>query len=62
MWRRVKQRYNASGPLTRRLLVAGSVAYLGRHKPISAVARMAGARLRAEHGQSEPGGCRQNTT
>jgi 2-polyprenyl-6-hydroxyphenyl methylase/3-demethylubiquinone-9 3-methyltransferase len=40
MWRRVKQRYNASGPLTRRLLVAGSVAYLGRHKPISAVARM----------------------
>jgi 2-polyprenyl-6-hydroxyphenyl methylase/3-demethylubiquinone-9 3-methyltransferase len=46
MWRRVKQRYNASGPLTRRLLVAGSVAYLGRHKPISAVARM-GRRLPA---------------
>jgi SAM-dependent methyltransferase len=40
MWRRVKQRYNASGRLARGLLVAGSVAYLGRHKPISAVARM----------------------
>jgi SAM-dependent methyltransferase len=40
-WRRVKQRYNASGPVTRGLLLAGSVAYLGRHKPISAAARMA---------------------
>lgn len=41
MWRRVKQRYNASGQLARRLLVAGSAAYLARHKPVSAVARMA---------------------
>jgi SAM-dependent methyltransferase len=40
MWRRVKQRYNASGQMTRGLLVAGSVAYLGRYKPVRAVARM----------------------
>jgi len=46
MWRRVKQRYNASGQMTRGLLVAGSVAYLGRHKPVRAVARL-GRRLPA---------------
>jgi 2-polyprenyl-6-hydroxyphenyl methylase/3-demethylubiquinone-9 3-methyltransferase len=44
MWRRVKQRYNSSGQMTRGLLVAGSVAYLGRHKPVRAVARL-GRRL-----------------
>jgi SAM-dependent methyltransferase len=37
-WRRVKRRYNASGPLTRRLLVAASAAYLGRHRPVRRLA------------------------
>jgi SAM-dependent methyltransferase len=40
MWRRVKRRYNASGRVTRGLLVAGSFAYLARHRPVSAVARV----------------------
>ena len=44
MWRRVKQQYNASGQMTRGLLVAGSVAYLARHKPVRAAARI-GRRL-----------------
>jgi SAM-dependent methyltransferase len=39
MWRRVKRRYNTSGPLTRGLLVAGSFAYLGRHRPVRAAIR-----------------------
>ncbi len=39
-WRRVKQRYNASGRVTRGLLVAGSIAYLGRRRPLSAVGRL----------------------
>jgi 2-polyprenyl-6-hydroxyphenyl methylase/3-demethylubiquinone-9 3-methyltransferase len=34
VWRRVKRRYNASGPIGRALLVAASTAYLGRHWPI----------------------------
>ena len=38
-WRRVKRRYNTSGPVTRRLLVAGSYAYLQRHRPLRAVSR-----------------------
>jgi 2-polyprenyl-6-hydroxyphenyl methylase/3-demethylubiquinone-9 3-methyltransferase len=44
MWRRVKRRYNASGRVTRGLLVAGSVAYLARHKPVSTVARVSRGR------------------
>jgi 2-polyprenyl-6-hydroxyphenyl methylase/3-demethylubiquinone-9 3-methyltransferase len=41
MWRRVKSRYNKSGPLTRRLLVAGSALTLwGRH-PVAKLARLA---------------------
>jgi SAM-dependent methyltransferase len=39
-WRRVKRRYNASGPITRGLLVAGSFVYLHRHRPVKAVIRM----------------------
>jgi SAM-dependent methyltransferase len=35
MWWRVKRLYNRSGPLTRRLLVAGSVAYLARRRPLA---------------------------
>jgi SAM-dependent methyltransferase len=37
--RRVKRRYNTSGPVTRGLLVAGSYAYLQRHRPLRAVSR-----------------------
>ena len=39
MWRRVKRRYNSSGRVARGLLVAGSFAYLGRHRPVRAVSR-----------------------
>lgn len=39
-WRRVKRRYNASGRVTRGLLVAGSFAYLARHRPVHAVVRV----------------------
>jgi 2-polyprenyl-3-methyl-5-hydroxy-6-metoxy-1,4-benzoquinol methylase len=39
-WRRVKRLYNASGPITRGLLVAGSFVYLHRHRPVNAVIRM----------------------
>jgi 2-polyprenyl-3-methyl-5-hydroxy-6-metoxy-1,4-benzoquinol methylase len=39
MWRRVKRRYNAAGPVMRTLLVAGSSAYLSRHRPARALAR-----------------------
>ena len=41
MWRRVKQRYNASGRVTRGVLVAASCAYLGRRWPVHAMARLA---------------------
>jgi 2-polyprenyl-6-hydroxyphenyl methylase/3-demethylubiquinone-9 3-methyltransferase len=40
IWRRVKRRYNKSGPLMRRLLVAASVAYLGRHVPLRRLVRL----------------------
>jgi 2-polyprenyl-3-methyl-5-hydroxy-6-metoxy-1,4-benzoquinol methylase len=36
-WRRVKRRYNASGWMTRELLVAASFVYLHRHRPVNAV-------------------------
>ncbi len=39
-WRRVKKRYNTSGRLTRRLLIAGSFAYLAWHRPVTAIVRM----------------------
>jgi 2-polyprenyl-3-methyl-5-hydroxy-6-metoxy-1,4-benzoquinol methylase len=39
-WRRVKRRYNASGRMTRGLLVAGSYVYLHRHGPVNAVLRI----------------------
>jgi SAM-dependent methyltransferase len=42
MWRRVKQRYNASGQLTRTVLIAASRAYLGRRWPVHALARLSG--------------------
>jgi 2-polyprenyl-6-hydroxyphenyl methylase/3-demethylubiquinone-9 3-methyltransferase len=41
MWRRVKHRYNRSGPLTRRILVAGSVAYLARRRPLVKLIQLA---------------------
>jgi SAM-dependent methyltransferase len=47
MWRRVKRRYNTAGPVTRGLLVAGSFAYLGRHRPVRAAIRIV-RRLRAD--------------
>jgi 2-polyprenyl-3-methyl-5-hydroxy-6-metoxy-1,4-benzoquinol methylase len=34
VWRRVKRRYNRSGPLTRGVLLAGSAVYLARHVPL----------------------------
>lgn len=34
MWRSVKRRYNRSGPLARRVLVAGSAAYIARRRPL----------------------------
>jgi SAM-dependent methyltransferase len=34
VWRRVKRRYNKSGPLARRLLVFGSAAYIHRRRPL----------------------------
>ena len=40
MWRRVKQRYNASGRATRGVLVVASRAYLGRRWPVHALARL----------------------
>jgi 2-polyprenyl-3-methyl-5-hydroxy-6-metoxy-1,4-benzoquinol methylase len=39
-WRRVKRHYNASGRMTRELLVAGSFVYLHRHRPVNAVLRL----------------------
>ncbi|MFE0329234.1 class I SAM-dependent methyltransferase [Streptomyces sp. NPDC003753] len=41
MWTAVKRRYNTSGPLARRLLLTGSLIYLGRHYPLSATLRLA---------------------
>lgn len=39
VWRRVKRRYNTSGTVMRGILVAGSVAYLGRYRPLEALRR-----------------------
>lgn len=47
LWRRVKRRYNNSGPLNRRLLIAGSYCYLRRYSPLRVAARLA-----LRHGQS----------
>jgi 2-polyprenyl-3-methyl-5-hydroxy-6-metoxy-1,4-benzoquinol methylase len=41
MWRWVKQRYNVSGGVTRAVLVAASTAYLGRRRPLHAIAQLA---------------------
>jgi len=41
MWLRVKRRYNKSGPLTRRLLVAGSAAHLRCRHPVRKLAALA---------------------
>ncbi|MCH5671514.1 class I SAM-dependent methyltransferase [Streptomyces gilvus] len=38
MWTSVKRRYNESGPVMRRLLLAGSVLYLGRKYPLRVMA------------------------
>ena len=43
-WRHVKHRYNTSGPVMRAALVAGSAAYLRRHRPLNAVYRAARTR------------------
>jgi 2-polyprenyl-6-hydroxyphenyl methylase/3-demethylubiquinone-9 3-methyltransferase len=40
MWTRVKRRYNRSGPLTRRLLVAGSFTYLARRRPVAKLVQL----------------------
>ncbi|GHD96081.1 class I SAM-dependent methyltransferase [Streptomyces naganishii] len=41
IWTSVKRRYNTSGPLARRLLLTGTVLYLGRHYPLRAAVRVA---------------------
>lgn len=41
VWTAVKRRYNLSGPLARRLLVAGSLLYLGRNHPLHTLVRLA---------------------
>jgi SAM-dependent methyltransferase len=41
VWWHVKRRYNKSGPLTRRLLIAGSAVYLGHRRPVRALLRLA---------------------
>lgn len=46
-WREVKRRYNTSGQLMRTMLVAGSCAYLHRHRPISFLRRVIRARGKA---------------
>jgi 2-polyprenyl-3-methyl-5-hydroxy-6-metoxy-1,4-benzoquinol methylase len=53
LWRRVKRRYNKSGPLTRRVLLAGSVLYLGRFRPLRGLVRL-GRRLRDGGGAPAP--------
>jgi 2-polyprenyl-3-methyl-5-hydroxy-6-metoxy-1,4-benzoquinol methylase len=40
VWRHVKYRYARSGPLTRRLLVAGSAVYLKRRRPARTLVRL----------------------
>jgi 2-polyprenyl-3-methyl-5-hydroxy-6-metoxy-1,4-benzoquinol methylase len=47
VWREVKHRYNASGKLMRTMLVAGSVAYLYRHRPASFLRRAIRGRRKA---------------
>ncbi|UUN26033.1 bifunctional 2-polyprenyl-6-hydroxyphenol methylase/3-demethylubiquinol 3-O-methyltransferase UbiG [Streptomyces sp. FIT100] len=41
LWTGVKRRYNASGPLGRRVLVTGSLLYLGRNYPLHVLAKLA---------------------
>jgi SAM-dependent methyltransferase len=41
VWRRVKRTYNKSGPLRRRLLIAGSVGYLGWRHPVARLVELA---------------------
>ncbi|MDF3297622.1 class I SAM-dependent methyltransferase [Streptomyces tropicalis] len=41
MWTSVKRRYNKSGPVARRMLLTGSVLYLGRHYPARAALSLA---------------------
>nr|WSY54798.1 class I SAM-dependent methyltransferase [Streptomyces sp. NBC_00886] len=50
MWTSVKCRYNKSGPVMRRLLLAGSVLYLGRRLPLQVAAGLmrAGSMVRTE--------------
>lgn len=56
MWRWVKQRYNASGEVTRTVLVAASTAYLGRRRPVHALARRA---RRSSAGTTRPARVRE---
>ncbi|MBC2906107.1 class I SAM-dependent methyltransferase [Streptomyces cupreus] len=42
MWTSVKRRYNDSGPAVRRLLLAGSMLYLGRRYPLRVAAGLMG--------------------
>ncbi|MDX3763432.1 class I SAM-dependent methyltransferase [Streptomyces sp. AK02-04a] len=41
IWTSVKRQYNTSGAVTRQLLLAGSLLYLGRYYPLSAARRLA---------------------
>jgi 2-polyprenyl-3-methyl-5-hydroxy-6-metoxy-1,4-benzoquinol methylase len=47
VWRQVKHRYSASGPVVRTMLVAGSVAYLHRHGPMNFLRRVIRGRGKA---------------
>jgi 2-polyprenyl-3-methyl-5-hydroxy-6-metoxy-1,4-benzoquinol methylase len=40
VWRRVKRRYNRSGPLTRRLLIVASASYLACSRPVQKLVRI----------------------
>ncbi|HEX6470515.1 MAG TPA: class I SAM-dependent methyltransferase [Streptosporangiaceae bacterium] len=54
MWRRVKRTYNKSGPVRRRLLIAGSAGYLGWRHPVARLAgliRGGGPRSRPSRGR-----------
>jgi SAM-dependent methyltransferase len=52
IWASVKRRYNTSGAMTRQLLLAGSLLYLGRYYPLSAARKLAGRTRGAAPGTS----------
>lgn len=51
MWRMVKRRYNRSGPLVRRILLAAGALYFHGRRPLRPLVRLACPGLPAEEGQ-----------